>query len=445
MSFSDTGLNEALSRVVEKLGYTEPTPIQQGAIGPILDGYDVLAAAQTGTGKTAAFTLPIVQVLSEDGLIGGRHPKALVLTPTRELAAQVAQSVETYTGKLPLRSTVVYGGVSAVPQLKAFRRGIDVLIATPGRLLDHVQQGNVKLSEIEIFVLDEADRMLDMGFIPDIRRIIEKLPEDRQSLLFSATFSPEIRKLARSFLHKPKEIDVAPQNATADLIEQKRIFVAKDQKREFLSWMIGKENWKQVLIFTRTKHGANRLCKQLTADGLPSAALHGNKSQGARTKALADFKANRIRCLVATDIAARGLDISQLPHVINFELPNVPEDYVHRIGRTGRAGVNGEALALVCAEERGLLRDIEKLIGRSIPELVVEDYLLKVEKEVAPSKKPAQRGRRNSSGGARQGKPSGRSGNGGKRQGAKSGQRTSKPGRSGQRNRSSKSGGQARA
>jgi ATP-dependent RNA helicase RhlE len=337
-----------------------------------------------------------------------------------------------------------------------------VIVATPGRLLDHIQQGNVKLSEIEIFVLDEADRMLDMGFIPDIRRIIEKLPEDRQSLLFSATFSPEIRKLARSFLHQPKEIDVAPQNATADLIEQKRIFVAKDQKREFLSWLIGNENWQQVLIFTRTKHGANRLCKQLTTDGLPSAALHGNKSQGARTKALADFKANRIRCLVATDIAARGLDISQLPHVINYELPNVPEDYVHRIGRTGRAGVNGEALALVCAEERGLLKDIEKLIGRSIPELVVQDYLLRTEKEVATAaRKPAQRNRRNSGGGARRGKSSGRSGSGrsgdkgksagssGQRQrvkpsgasgqGKKSGQRTSKPGRSGQRNRGAKS------
>lgn len=348
--------------------------------------------------------------------------------------------------------------MSAVPQLKAFRRGVDVLIATPGRLLDHVQQGNVKLSEIEVFVLDEADRMLDMGFIPDIRRIIEKLPDDRQSLLFSATFSPEIRKLARTFLHEPKEIDVAPQNATADLIEQKRIFVAKDQKREFLSWMIGKENWKQVLIFTRTKHGANRLCKQLTSDGLPSAALHGNKSQGARTKALADFKANRIRCLVATDIAARGLDISQLPHVINFELPNVPEDYVHRIGRTGRAGVNGEALALVCGEERSLLRDIEKLIGRKIPELVVEDYLLKVDKEVAPPKKQ-QGNRRNAGAGARRSKPSNRAGGSGKTesagnsngngqrrrskssgdsQGNKPGQRTSKPGRSGQRNRSAK-------
>ncbi|MGB7302918.1 MAG: DEAD/DEAH box helicase [Burkholderiaceae bacterium] len=427
MSFSDLGLNDALSDVVARLGYSEPTPIQQRAIPAVLDGADLLAAAQTGTGKTAAFTLPIVQILLEEKERRGRNPRALVLTPTRELAAQVAESVETYGGKTGIRSAVIFGGVSAVPQIKALRRGVDILIATPGRLLDHVQQGNVDLSDVDVFVLDEADRMLDMGFIPDIKRIIARLPEDRQSLLFSATFSPEIRKLARTFLYEPTEIDVAPRNTTAELIEQKLVYVAKSQKREFLSWMIGHNDWQQVLVFTRTKHGANRLCAQLTEDGLPSAALHGNKSQGARTKALANFKNGKVRVLVATDIAARGLDISQLPHVINYELPNVPEDYVHRIGRTGRAGVNGEALALICAEERPLLRDIQKVIGRQIPELVVEDFYLKPEKISEVAAKPAGRnpGNRsrpgNSNGKSRQN--AGGSGNGNRGSGSGNGNR----------------------
>ncbi len=385
MSFSTLGLNEALLSTLARLGYNTPTPIQQRAIPVVLDGHDLLAAAQTGTGKTAAFTLPILETLQRNPSNGSRNPRVLVLTPTRELAAQVEESVQVYAGRTSIRSTVVFGGVSAVPQIKQFRRGLDILIATPGRLLDHVQQGNIDLSEIEIFVLDEADRMLDMGFIHDIRKVIARLPKKRQNLMFSATFSSEIRQLAKGILHNAQEIDVAPRNATADLISQKVVLVAKHQKRELLSWMIGAQNWQQVLVFTRTKHGANRLCKQLTDDGLPSAALHGNKSQTARTKALQGFKDGKVRVLVATDIAARGIDIDQLPHVINYELPNVPADYVHRIGRTGRAGVEGEALSLVCGEERPLLRDINKLLGKPIPDLQIEGFYLQEEKAPAPS------------------------------------------------------------
>ncbi len=392
MSFSELGLNEGLLNAVARLGYSTPTPIQQRAIPAVIEGRDLLAAAQTGTGKTAAFTLPILQRLSCQTDHRSKNPRVLVLTPTRELAAQVGESVREYGGDMRLRSTIIFGGVSAVPQLKALRQGVDVLIATPGRLLDHVQQGNIDLSEIQVFVLDEADRMLDMGFIHDIRKVIKRLPERRQNLLFSATFSPEIRKLAKSFIENPVEIDVAPRNSTAELIDQKLIYVAKHQKRELLSWMIGKNNWQQVLVFTRTKHGANRLCQQLEMDGLTSAALHGNKSQGARTKALQGFKTGAVRVLVATDIAARGLDIDQLPHVINYELPNVPADYVHRIGRTGRAGLQGEALSLVSTDERPFLRDIQKLLNRQIPELKIEGYYLKEDKgEPADQQKPAGR------------------------------------------------------
>lgn len=439
MSFSKLGLNEALQRTIAQLGYTTPTPIQAQAIPVVLDGRDLLAAAQTGTGKTAAFTLPLLERLQNAGQsTGHRTPRALVLTPTRELAAQVAASVAEYGAGSDVRTTCVFGGVSPQPQLKAFRRGVDVLIATPGRLLDHVEQGNVDLSKVEVFILDEADRMLDMGFIHDIRRVIKRLPNDRQNLLFSATFSNEIRQLAKGFLNNAAEINVAPPNATTELVEQKMVFVPKHQKRELLSWLIGSNNWKQVLVFTRTKHGANRLCEQLTTDGLPAAALHGNKSQSARTKALQGFKDNRVRVLVATDIAARGLDIDQLPHVINYELPNVPADYVHRIGRTGRAGVEGEALSLVSMDERTFLKDINKLLGQQIPELKIEGFLIKEDKGSPDDNKKAPGGRgrgkpggnrgrgnqNNSRGKSSQGKPrganSGRSNDKGKQGGRRS-------------------------
>ena len=373
MTFSDLGLYPALLDAVAGEGYTQPTPIQARAVPAVLAGRDILAAAQTGTGKTAAFALPILQRLAEGPRAAASGPRALILTPTRELAAQVSESLHTYGAGVSVSSAVIFGGVSAVPQIRALRRGVDVVVATPGRLLDHIQQGNLDLGAVETLVLDEADRMLDMGFIRDIRRIIAKLPQQRQNLLFSATFSEEIRKLAQTLLHDPVEINVAPRNAPAELVEQRVAFVNKSDKRAVLSWLIGSRNWRQVLVFTRTKHGANRLCKQLSEDGLPAAALHGNKSQAARTKALAEFKAGRTRVLVATDIAARGLDIDTLPHVINFELPHVPEDYVHRIGRTGRAGSSGEALSLVDGEEKGLLRGIQRLLRRDIPLLDAPD------------------------------------------------------------------------
>jgi ATP-dependent RNA helicase RhlE len=374
MSFSDLGLSEALLRALARAGYTTPTPIQSKAIPAVLEGRDLLAAAQTGTGKTAAFTLPLLQRLSTSRPAGRRMTRVLVLTPTRELAAQVTESVRTYGREVPVRSASVFGGVSMGPQTEALRRGADIVVATPGRLLDHLQQGHLDLSGVGTLVLDEADRMLDMGFIRDIQRIIKLLPAKRQNLLFSATFSDDIRALAKDLLHDPLEINVAPRNAPSDLVAQKVVFVEQSRKRAFLSWLIGKAEWTQALVFTRTKHGANRLCDQLNDDGLQSAALHGNKSQGARTKALADFKAGRVRVLVATDVAARGIDISLLPHVVNYDLPLVAGDYVHRIGRTGRAGTEGEALSLVGHDERHLLRDIQRLLKREIPVLKVEGF-----------------------------------------------------------------------
>ncbi|SDX75265.1 ATP-dependent RNA helicase RhlE [Allochromatium warmingii] len=365
MSFSALGLSAELLRAIAAQGYTQPTPIQSQAIPAVLSRRDVLAAAQTGTGKTAAFTLPMLQRLSQSD---ARHraPRALVLTPTRELAAQVGESVSTYGQHLPLKALQIFGGVGLGPQTTALRRGVDILVATPGRLLDHVSQGNVDLSKIEFFVLDEADRMLDMGFIHDIRRVLKLLPAARQNLLFSATYSREIEQLAVGLLRNPLRIDVAPRNTAAETVTQIVHPVARDAKRSLLSHLILNGDWQQVLIFTRTKHGANRLAEQLERDGITAAAIHGNKSQGARTRALAEFKSGALRALVATDIAARGLDIDRLPHVVNFELPNVPEDYVHRIGRTGRAGADGTAVSLISPDERGLLAGIERLLGRRI-------------------------------------------------------------------------------
>lgn len=382
MSFEQLGLSAQVLQAVTEEGYDRPTPIQQKAIPIVLAGHDVMASAQTGTGKTAGFTLPLLQRLSLAPRPQGRGKKglppvrALILTPTRELAAQIAESVATYGKYLNFRSAVVFGGVSINPQISQLRKGVDILIATPGRLLDHASQNTVDLSQLEILVLDEADRMLDMGFIHDVKRVLALLPatSERQNLLFSATFSTEIKQLASRMLNDPQLVEVAAQNATADRIEQHVYQVDKIRKRELLAKLIHDEDWRQVLVFTRTKHGANRLAEQLGRDGLSAAAIHGNKSQGARTKALAGFKEGKLRVLVATDIAARGLDIDQLPNVVNFELPNVPEDYVHRIGRTARAGLSGKAVSLVCIDEAKLLRDIEKLIGREIPRVEIDGF-----------------------------------------------------------------------
>jgi ATP-dependent RNA helicase RhlE len=414
MSFESLGLEAELLRAVREQGYTEPTSIQKQAIPVILEGRDIMAGAQTGTGKTAGFTLPLLQRLGETHPAdGGRPVRALVLAPTRELAAQVGESVETYGRHLPFRASVIFGGVNINPQINALRRGVDVVIATPGRLLDHVQRGTLDLSQVEILVLDEADRMLDMGFIHDIRRILKLLPgrEDRQSLLFSATFSKEIRQLAKQYLDRPEHVEAAPRNSTVDLIDQLAYPVDKHRKREMLSHLIGSGYWQQVLVFTRTKHGANRLTRQLAADGLSAAAIHGNKSQAARTRALSEFKKGDIRVLVATDIAARGLDIDQLPHVVNFELPNVPEDYVHRIGRTGRAGKEGTAISLVSPDESKLLKDIERVIRREIPQQALEGYAVttRAQQENArnnsrhaqPRKQQAERPRRRNRNAAR--------------------------------------------
>ena len=375
MSFETLGLRAELLRAVSEKGYTTPSPIQQQAIPPILEGKDLMGGAQTGTGKTAGFTLPLLHNLMADGKTRkGRAIRALVLTPTRELAAQVGESVEIYGKHLPLKSTVIFGGVSINPQIKKLKNGIDILVATPGRLLDHVSQNTLDLSQLEILVLDEADRMLDMGFIHDIRKVLALVPKKKQTLLFSATFSNDIKKLANGLLNNPTLIEVARVNAATETVTQVVHPVDKGRKRELLSFLIGSNNWQQVLVFNRTKHGANRLAEQLTTDGINSAAIHGNKSQSARTKALADFKSGKIRVLVATDIAARGIDIDQLPHVVNYELPNVSEDYVHRIGRTGRAGNEGEAMSLVCIDEHKLLKDIEHLIKFDIPKVIIDGY-----------------------------------------------------------------------
>jgi len=404
MSFDSLGLSAELLRAISEHGYTQPTPIQTQAIPVILGGQDILAGAQTGTGKTAGFTLPMLQRLSQSTPQAGnskhRRPiRALILTPTRELAAQVAESVKTYSAHLPLNSAVIFGGVSINPQINKLRKGVDILVATPGRLLDHVGQRTADLSQVEILVLDEADRMLDMGFIKDIRKVLALLPKQRQNLLFSATFSNEIKKLTQGLLHNPVMIEVARENTTAERIEQLVHPVDRKRKRELLSWLIGSQEWRQVLVFTRTKHGANRLSEQLGNDGITAAAIHGNKSQGARTRALADFKNGKVRVLVATDIAARGLDIDQLPHVVNFELPNIAEDYVHRIGRTGRAGNEGVAISLVCVDELGLLKDIERLIKRQIPKDIKPGY----EPDPSIKAEPIQKGRKGNPGNSKRG------------------------------------------
>jgi ATP-dependent RNA helicase RhlE len=388
MLFNELGLSAELLRAVDDKGYQEATPIQQQAIPLILEGRDVLAAAQTGTGKTAGFTLPLLQKLQHSDK-NRRNIRALVLTPTRELAAQVAESVRDYGTHLPFKTAVIFGGVNIKSQIKQLRNGVDVVVATPGRLLDRMQQKTIDLSKVEFLVLDEADRMLDMGFIRDIRKVIKVLPVERQNLLFSATFSSDIRKLANDLLDSPVEVEVAQRNKPADLVTQVVHPVDKRRKRQLLSERIGKENWRQVLVFTRTKRGANRLAEQLVQDGIESAAIHGNKSQGARTRALADFKANKVRVLVATDIAARGLDIEMLPYVVNYELPFVAEDYVHRIGRTARAGQKGNAVSLVCVDELNLLKDIENLLGTEIEKKVLKGY----EPDTRIKAEPLQQGR----------------------------------------------------
>ena len=374
MTFQSLGLIEALLKAVRLQGYETPSPIQQKAIPPILEGLDVLASAQTGTGKTAGFTLPMLQILSKNPVPHRRPVRALVLTPTRELADQVYTNVKHYSKFLDLRAAVIFGGVNQNPQIKHLRNGVDILVATPGRLLDLENQGHLSLSKVEIFVLDEADRMLDMGFKRDIDKIRGLIPSRRQNLMFSATFSREIKSLAQTILRSPTLVEATPENTTVEAIAQQVYRVAKEKKTNLLIKLIQDGNWQQVLVFTRTKHGANNLCKKLESARISAMAIHGNKSQGARTKALAGFKNKDIRVLVATDIAARGLDIPLLPHVVNYELPNIPEDYVHRIGRTGRAGANGVALSLVCAEETSYLSSIEKLTKQRFKKEIVEGF-----------------------------------------------------------------------
>ncbi|HVK32233.1 MAG TPA: DEAD/DEAH box helicase [Burkholderiaceae bacterium] len=452
MNFTDLGLAEPLVRAVREHGYETPTPIQTQAIPAVLKGGDLLAGAQTGTGKTAGFVLPMLQRLMaqphKKDARGRIAIRALILTPTRELAAQVEESVRTYGKHVPLTSMVMFGGVGMQPQIDRLRKGVDILVATPGRLLDHHGQRTLDLSHVEIFVLDEADRMLDMGFIHDIKKVLAVLPAKKQSLLFSATFSDDIKALADRLLNAPALIEVARRNATAELIAQKLHPVSRDKKKELLAHLIKTGDWHQVLVFTRMKHGANRLADWLNDQGIGAMAIHGNKSQSARTKALAEFKSGDLPVLVATDIAARGIDIDQLPHVVNFELPNVPEDYVHRIGRTGRAGANGEAISLVCVDEELFLRDIERLIKRSIPRETVPGF------EPLPTEKaePIVLGRmtigvggtkRNGGGGGRGGRPHGGGGGGGSHsRGQGQGQRPQ--GGSPQRSSGSSSSGQPR-
>ena len=410
--FEDLGLMAELLRAVRKQGYETPTPVQAQSIPFILDGGDLMAGAQTGTGKTAGFTLPLLQRLMREATPVSRAPRALVLVPTRELAAQVGESVTTYGAYLPLRGTVIFGGVGMQPQVNALRRGVDIVVATPGRLLDHCSRGTIDLSRIEILVLDEADRMLDMGFVHDIKRVLALLPERRQNLLFSATFAKEVKSLADRLLNRPHLIEVARRNSTAEGVDQLIYQVDRARKPDLLAELIRQGEWSQVLVFTRTKHGANRLAQKLTRTGISADAIHGNKSQGARTRALAGFKSGAVRVLVATEIAARGLDIDGLPHVVNFELPNVASDYIHRVGRTGRAGAIGQAVSLVCIDEQGLLREIEKLLGRRLPARQLEGF----EPDPSIRAEPIMRGggprpsRSNSAGASTRGKPSGKPG-----------------------------------
>ena len=388
MSFSSLGLSDALLKAISKKGYTTPSPIQQKAIPPVLEGKDVLASAQTGTGKTAGFTLPILQLLSQGQQLRQRPIRALILTPTRELAAQILANINEYSTFLDLKSTVIFGGVNQNPQVTQLRQGVDILVATPGRLIDLQNQGLISLAKVEILVLDEADRMLDMGFLRDIERILKVLPSKRQNLLFSATFSRDIKQLAMGILHHPVQVEATPENTTVDAIIQKVYPVAKEKKTDLIIKLITEGNWKQILVFTRTKQGANKLTESMISSGIKAAAIHGNKGQGARTKALAGFKDGSLTALVATDIAARGLDIPLLPHVVNFELPNIPEDYVHRIGRTGRAGASGEAISLFSPDETVFLRDIEKLIGLKLP----KEQIVGFEPDPNASKEPIKQG-----------------------------------------------------
>jgi len=393
MGFTKLGLSDAILEAVKKQGYDTPSPIQEKSIPLILEGKDVMAAAQTGTGKTAGFTLPILQLLSKGQPTKSNQVRTLILTPTRELAAQVQDSVSTYGKQLPLKSAVVFGGVKINPQMQKLRGGVDILVATPGRLLDLYSQNAVKFDELEIIVFDEADRMLDMGFIHDIKRILKILPAKRQTLMFSATFSDEIRKLAKSLVNNPVEISVTPRNSTVKSVKQWIHPVDKSKKQALLTQLIKDHGWYQVLVFSRTKHGANRIATQLGKKGISASAIHGNKSQGARTRALADFKNGKVNVLVATDIAARGIDIAELPHVVNFDLPHVPEDYVHRIGRTGRAGSKGEAISLVSADEVKQLFDIERLTQKKLERIMVDDFVPdhnlpeSLKKQLPPKKK----------------------------------------------------------
>ena len=409
MSFKELGLSDPLLKAIKEQGYTKPTPIQEQAIPVILNRKDVLAGAQTGTGKTAGFTLPMLELLSRAKPTKGKHQvKALILTPTRELAAQVGESVKLYGKHLPFKSTVIFGGVKINPQITQLRRGVDIVIATPGRLLDHVSQKTIDLSHVNFFILDEADRMLDMGFINDIKKVLAIIPKQRQNLLFSATYSDEIKRLSDRLLNSPTLIEVARRNTASETVKQAVYHVDKGRKRELLSHLISEGKWKQVLVFTRTKHGANRLTGQLDKDGITAVAIHGNKSQNARTKALADFKKGDVRVLVATDIAARGIDIDQLPHVVNYELPNVSEDYVHRIGRTGRAGREGEAISLVCVDEHEYLVNIEKLIKKDIPKVWLKGFKPDPSIKAEPINQGGGKGRGNSRNRPRN-KPSGNS------------------------------------
>lgn len=376
MLFSELNLSAPILKAVHEEGYTTPTPVQAHAIPPILEGRDMLAGAQTGTGKTAGFTLPMLEILSRKQFNpkAPRHVRVLILTPTRELAAQVGESVKTYGKYLPFKSAVIFGGVGIQPQITTLRNGVDILIATPGRLLDHLSQGTVDLRHVEMLILDEADRMLDMGFIKDIRRVISVLPQKRQNLLFSATYSDEIKTLCESILRNPAIVEVARRNTSSELVTQRVILVDCAKKSALFGHLVKENKWEQVLVFTRTKHQANKLSDYLQKIGVSAAAIHGNKSQAARTKALSDFKAGAVKILVATDIAARGLDIDQLPHVVNLELPNIAEDYVHRIGRTGRAGNEGEAISLVCVDEYDYLKGIERLINRKLDRDVIAGF-----------------------------------------------------------------------